>query len=887
MNTLPYHTAIGHTAVTPSSSVLQTGNTSELLRDTLRSLDADLQSRFATGAPVEQLLHERTTGVDEIVYRIFQLYLSPAADDLALSAVGGYGRCELHPYSDIDILILIRGADTKKYRRSIEQFIALLWDVGLPVSHSVRTPLQCADLAGTDLSIATNLMEARFLTGAADLFAQLQRHMASERLWPPRDFLLAKQQEQLRRHAKYHGTAYRLEPNIKEGPGGLRDIQMIGWVAQRQLHSSGVHSLVACGFLDADEYQALQNGQHFLWRVRFALHMLYGRREDRLLFDAQTRLAQQFGYLDTPANLAVEQFMQAYYRTVKQLNLLNEMLLQSLEEAILCNDLTPAIPLSECFEECGGFLRLRDPRVFQRRPKALLEIFRVLQQHSRLKGVGAETLRRLCASLDLIDDAFRASSEHRSLFMQILRAPRGVTHELRRMNRYGVLGRYLPALGKVVGRMQYDLFHTYTVDEHILFVVSNLRRFALTRYDHEFPLCSEIMQTLAKPELAYLAALFHDIAKGRGGDHSRLGAAEAEKFCLEHGLSRYDARLVSWLVRHHLLLSLTAQKKDIGDPRVVRDFAHHVGDQLHLDYLYVLTVADVRGTNPELWNSWKASLFRQLYLEASRALRQGLENPIDKDELIRETQSQAMSLLHARGFASEAVHKEWTAFSETYFLSHTADEIAWHTAGLRIHGMDDAPLVMLHPGDTRGGTAISICSGQDALIFARVTATLAELGLTVLDARLVPMTGGRRLDTYVVLEDNREPIVEAARLAEIADVVQHEAQRRNLPPHAVMRRAPRQVRLFTTTSEVEFAPNPFNGRTVLEIHTSDRPGLLSLIGEALADCNIRLWNAKITTVGERAEDVFFITDTDNQPFADAAMRMRLRTALLTRLGEVN
>ncbi|MGH8281615.1 MAG: [protein-PII] uridylyltransferase, partial [Gammaproteobacteria bacterium] len=653
----------------------------------------NLREQFSAVAPVEPLMRARVQAVDAVVLGAFQLHLSVGACDLALVAVGGYGRGELHPYSDIDLLILLRHADGGPERRAIGAFLATLWDIGLQASHSVRTVAECLAQARADLSVATNLMESRHLAGAADLCTQLQQHMQPQQMWPAKEFFRAKQREQQLRHVKYHDTAYRLEPNVKESPGGLRDIQTIAWVAQRYTGAVSLQELVTRGFLTADEHRTLQQGQGFLWRVRFALHLLYGRREDRLLFDAQPRLARQFGYHDAPANPAVEQFMQAYYRTIKELSLLNEMLLQSLEEVILADGPTAPAVLDDNYEEHGGFLRLRDPGLFKHRPAALLEMFHVLQQHPRLKGVSAQTLRSLRANLERVDDGFRAAPEQRVQFMQILREPQGVTHELRRMNRYGVLGRYLPAFGRIVGRMQFDLFHAYTVDEHILFVIGNLRRFALSRYDREFPQCSRILQALPKPELAYLAALFHDIAKGRGGDHSQLGAQEAETFCLDHGLSRYDAHLVGWLVEHHLLLSLTAQKRDISDPKVVHAFARKVGDQLHLDYLYVLTVADVRGTNPELWNSWKASLFHELYAEASRALRQGLENPLDKDELIRETQSQALALLRAQGLEPKDVHEVWTMFSQEYFLGHAPDEIAWHTAGLRARLTGSAPLV--------------------------------------------------------------------------------------------------------------------------------------------------------------------------------------------------
>ncbi|MGH8307203.1 MAG: [protein-PII] uridylyltransferase, partial [Gammaproteobacteria bacterium] len=552
MNTPSPDTTSPFDTATLDQALHNSGKPLAKLRRALKTTDEKQRQQFAAGVPIEKLVRERAQAVDELIKRAYQLHLSQFQSELSLVAVGGYGRGELHPHSDVDLLMLLPTGNQSHFRHAIEHFIAFLWDLGLPVSHSVRTLEDCTLEAQADVTVATNLMEIRHLAGASDLFSELQQRMQPEMLWPTKEFFLAKLKEQQQRHAKYHDTAYRLEPNIKEGPGGLRDIQMIGWVAKRHFNANTLHSLLEHQFLTADEYRKLQHGQAFLWRVRFALHLLYSRREDRLLFDAQPRLATQFAYRDMPASLAVEQFMQEYYRAIKELGLLNEMLLQLLEEAILSDQMPALTLLTDEFEERGGFLHARDTGLFARRPAALLELFHVLELHPRLKGVGASTLRSVRANLHMIDDAFRADSANRAQFMQILREPLGVTHALRRMNRYGVLGRYLPAFGNIVGRMQYDLFHTYTVDEHILFVVGNLRRFALSRYDSEFPLCSQIMQALPKPELAYLSALFHDIGKGRGGDHSKLGAQDAEAFCLDHGLSHYDARLVAWLVQNHL-----------------------------------------------------------------------------------------------------------------------------------------------------------------------------------------------------------------------------------------------------------------------------------------------------------------------------------------------
>ena len=857
------------------------------LKRSLQQGDAELRRRFEQGVPVESLVRERAALVDALLRKAYALHFAGSDAAFDLVPVGGYGRGELHPWSDIDILLLVRREAEAAQRERIAAFVTGLWDIGLEVGYSVRTLEECVSHALDDITVATSLMEARHLCGDERLFHALMHATGPDRIWPSQEFFAAKRREQLDRHAKYHDTAYRLEPNLKESPGGLRDIQTVGWVAKRHFGAGTLHGLVEHGFLTEEEHASLTAAQNHLWRLRYALHLLHGRREDRLLFDAQIKLSRQAGFQDAPNNLGVEQFMQEYYRTVLQVSRLNEMLLQLFDEAILNPDRSEAVPLGADFADHGGFLTVRSSELFERKPGALLEMFHVLEQHPRLKGVSAETIRRVRLALPVIDEAFRADPANRTLFMDILREPQGVTHELRRMNRYGVLGRYLPAFGAVVGRMQYDLFHAYTVDEHTLFVVSNLRRFALSRYDHEFPLCSRIMQALPKPEVAYLAGLFHDIAKGRGGDHSELGAVEAEQFCLDHGLSRYEARLAAWLVQNHLLLSITAQKKDISDPQVIQAFAAQVGDPVHLDYLYVLTVADVRATNPDLWNSWKAGLFTELYHSAGLALRRGAESPLDKDELIAETQGKARALLLGYGLDPAATTDVWRHLSEEYFLRHGPDEIAWHTQNLAARLQGDVPLVFIRRQMERGGTAICVYSRHDDFIFGRVTAVLSQLGLTILDAGVVPVGEDASLDTYAVLEDTGAPIEDPERLSEIERVLVREINRRNASPIAVTRRAPRQVRMFTTPTHISFSDDPRNGRTVLEITAGDRPGLLSQIGQALKAGGLKLQNAKITTVGERAEDVFFITDDARHPLDDPAARDRLRAALLARIGESN
>ena len=819
-----------------------------------------LRERFQADDAIEDLVRDRARLVDIALRTAWVRHAGKFAEDLALVAVGGYGRGELHPSSDIDIMVLLPKSDSADWQPDIEKFLTFLWDIGLEVGHSVRSIDDCQRESLADISVATTLFEARLLAGPEALFAGMRRALAPDRLWSSQDFFEAKVKEQTERHHRYFDTAYNLEPNVKSSPGGLRDIQTIGWVAKRHFGTDTLDELVAHGFLTRDELRNLKAGQSFLWKVRFGLHVLTGRREDRLLFDYQIKLAKLFGYEDASFTLAVEQLMQKYYRTVMDISLLNEMLLQLFREAILTQS-GPPVPINPRFQIRNDYLEVTNPEVFARYPSALLELFVLLQQHPTLRGVRAETIRLIGAHVWLIDEEFRQNPRHHRIFMEILCAPVGVTHELRRMNLYGVLGRYIPSFGRVVGRMQYDLFHAYTVDAHTLFVVSNLRRLAIPKFNEELPALSQIMQSLPRQELAYLAALFHDIAKGRGGDHSELGAVDAEAFCLEQGLGRYEARLVAWLVRHHLILSITAQKKDISDPDIIHDFARRVGDQTHLDYLYVLTAADVRGTNPKLWNAWKSRLFEEFYERTKRALRRGLETPVDQDELIRETQEHARAKMPT--IPQEQIAQVWSQWTEAYFLRYTPEEIAWQTGVLanRDPG-DDAPLVAVRQLTDRGGTAVLTYTPHRLHSFARTTAVLDQMGLNVVDARLITSANGFSLETYVVLEDNGAVIDDPARISEIEHELWRNLQQPEDSPLHVTRRAPRQVRMFSTPTQVNFTLDSRNNRTILELIAADRPGLLSEVGKVFKTGGVAINGAKIMTVGERAEDVFYITDLD-------------------------
>ena len=851
-------------------------------RDLLRQAHEDLQARFFAEEPVEALVHARAALIDTVLREAWRAQLESNGREWALVAVGGYGRAELHPASDIDLLVLVPAPVDAQGRSSVEALVAFLWDIGLEVGHSVRTVEECAEESVSDVGVMTTLLEARLITGNPQLLEAMRTALAPERIWPVREFFEAKLAEQTERHLRANDTAYNLEPNVKTGPGGLRDIQTIAWVAKRQFGADTLDELATQHFLTPAELRRLKQAQAFLWKVRFGLHLMTGRHEDRLLFDHQIKLARTFGYEDASYTLAVEQFMQRYYRTVMDVSVLNELLLQLFREAILTEN-EPPHPLNARFQVRNGSLETTSEEVFARTPSALLELFAILQQNPQIKGVRASTMRGVARNLWLIDEEFRQNPRHHRLFLDMLRASVGVTHELRRMNTYGVLGRYIPAFGRIVGRMQYDLFHAYTVDAHTLFVVSNLRRLALPRYNEELPELSRIMQQLPKSEIVYLAALFHDIAKGRGGDHSDLGAVDAAAFCLEQGLSRYEARLVAWLVANHLSLSITAQKQDIGDPEVITAFARHVGDETHLDYLYVLTCADVRGTNPRLWNSWKASLFHEFYERVKRALRRGLESPIDQEELVRETQDAARRLLLEHRVMPEAIERTWTRFSAPYFLRHTAAEVAWHTRLLAERDTrTDEPLVALEPRSIRGTTGVLIFARLRGHGFARTTAVLDQLGLTVVDARITPTGDGFSLDLYHVLEEDGAPITDDERQGEIERALWRSIERADDSPFAVSRRTPRQVRMFNTPTRITLSVDERNQRSVLELTAGDRPGLLCDVGKVLLQEKIELHAAKIMTVGERAEDVFYVSDVGNRPLDDAAA-CRLKDCLIEAL----
>ena len=821
-----------------------------------------------------RLLHERCQLIDGVLCDLWHELGFPAS--LALIAVGGYGRGELFPASDIDLLLLLPRQPDAALTGRLEQLVSLFWDIGLEIGHSVRTVEECLDEAGADVTIQTSLLEARRLAGSDRLFkkfiAGFKAHL------DPQAFFHAKRMEQDERHLRYLETPYSLEPNCKESPGGLRDLQSILWIAQAAGYGNSWPDLERHGFITHEEEQHLERCESFLQRLRTQLHLHVGRREDRLLFDYQTALAEQLGFKPTPTRRVSEQLMQEYYRTAKTITQINTILVQNIGAVIFPPPNQPPTPINEHFQNAHELLDVVDEDVFNRTPGAILEGFLLLQQRPELKGMTARTLRAQWRARNRIDDDFRRDPGNRARFLELFKQPRGVIHEFRRMNHFGILGRYLPNFGRIVGQMQHDLFHVYTVDQHILQVMRNLRRFTMDEFAHEYPVCSRLISDFERPWVLYIAALFHDIAKGRGGDHSELGTVDAQAFCDSHGLAAEDSELVVWLVRHHLVMSNVAQKQDISDPDVVVAFAGIATDERHLIALYLFTVADIRGTSPKVWNAWKGQLLEQLFSATRRLLLSGGEAPVTQG-IIQERQREAMRLL--RYFAlSDTVHERlWKQLDTVYFLRHSAEEIAWHTRALHYQIHIDKPVVKARINAQGEGLEVMVYTQDQPDLFARLVGFFGRAGYNIVDAKIHTTRHGYALDSFMLLDISGR---DSDR--EMISYVEHELFERlihQLPPEVPgSGRVSRQVKHFPIQPQVSIEPDEKGVLFVLSVVAADRPGLLYTVATTLAAHGANLHTAKIATLGERVEDTFLISGGD---LGESASRIRLETELLEQL----
>jgi [protein-PII] uridylyltransferase len=824
----------------------------------------------ADGKP-EKLLTCLRQNVDAALTRAWQHFTLPP--NASLVAVGGYGRGELFPHSDVDVLILLDATPDGALQAKLEELVQLLWDIGLEIGHSIRTVDECLTESAADITVQTSLLEARLVAGNRKLFRFLQdRHKAAVN---PQAFFQAKTLEMRQRHAKYEDTPYSLEPNCKESPGGLRDLQVILWVAKAAGLGDSWRKLAERGLITPTEARQLMQKERAFKDIRIRLHIHTGRREDRLVFDVQTPIAETFGYKTSETRRASEHLMQHYYWAAKAVTQLNTILLQNIEAQLFPQPGSPQ-PINERFNEIHGLIDIAQDNTFETIPSAMLEVFLLIAQHSEIKGMTARTMRALWHARFKIDSKFRGDPANRALFLKILQAPQGITHALRGMNQTSILGRYLPNFRRIIGQMQHDLFHVYTVDQHILMVVRNVRRFIMSEHAHEYPFCSQLIANFAQPWLLYIAALFHDIAKGRGGDHSLLGMADARRFCKEHGLSREDTELVVFLVRHHLSMSVVAQKQDLSDPDVIRQFASLVKDERHLTALYLLTVADIRGTSPKVWNAWKGKLLEDLYRMTLRVL--GGEDSSTEHEL-KGRQDEALKTLRLYGLPPDAHERLWRQLDVAYFLRHDAADIAWQTRSLYARTDSPSPVVKCRVAPIGEGVQVAVYMKDEPDLFARICGYFARKNFSILDAKIHTTKHGYALDTFLVIEP-----AFAANYRDIISLIEHELtelleSHAPLPP-PMQGRLSRLSRTFPVTPTVDLRPDERGQYYLLSVSANDRNGLLYSIANVLAKYRINLHTAKIMTLGERVEDVFLV---DSPVLNNARSQIQLETDLLEAL----
>ena len=841
------------------------------LKEQLKTERQKAIAAFQADGKPEKLLMTLRQNVDAALIEAWHGFgLPPSA---VLVAVGGYGRGELFPHSDVDVLILLGGTPNAELQPKLEELVQLFWDIGLEIGHSIRTIDECLSEAAADITVQTSLLEARLITGNRKLFDfLLDRCKAAMN---PQAFFQAKTLEMHQRHAKYEDTPYSLEPNCKESPGGLRDLQVILWVAKAAGLGDSWRKLAERGLITPTEARQLMLKERAFKDIRIRLHIHAGRREDRLVFDVQMPIAEALGFKTTETRRASEYLMQRYYWAAKAVTQLNAILLQNIEAQLFPRLASPQ-PINERFNEIDGLIDIANDDTFVTTPTAMLEVFLLIAQHANIKGMTARTLRALWHARFKIDVKFRRDPVNRALFLQILQAPKGITHALRGMNQTSVLGRYLPNFRRIVGQMQHDLFHVYTVDQHILMVVRNVRRFTMTEHAHEYPFCSQLMANFAQPWLLYIAALFHDIAKGRGGDHSKLGMGDARRFCRDHSLSKEDTELVVFLVEHHLSMSHVAQKQDLSDPEVIRNFATLVKNERHLTALYLLTVADIRGTSPKVWNAWKGKLLEDLYRMTLRVL--GGEDPCVDHEL-RNRQESALKSLRLYGLPEDAHRQLWAQLDMAYFLRHDASDIAWQTRSLYNRINSETPVVKCRLAPIGEGVQVTVYVKDQPDLFARICSYFDKKNFSILDAKIHTTRHGYALDTFLVTEP-----AFANNYRDIINLIEHELSallqsHSELPPPSKGRLS-RLSRTFPITPTVDLRPDERGQYYLLSISANDRNGLLYSIANVLAKYRINLHTAKIMTLGERVEDVFLV---DGPVLNNARSQIQLETDLLEAL----
>ncbi|MES2089421.1 MAG: [protein-PII] uridylyltransferase [Pseudomonadota bacterium] len=833
------------------------------LRSQFRASKAELLKQFgdsrATTSSATRLLHNLSKLVDHTLVQLWDHYSLPKGASLV--AVGGYGRGELFPYSDIDVLVLLplspSVAGDDSLAQSVEGFISACWDLGLDIGSSVRSVEECSEEAQRDVTVQTSLLEARFLCGSKARFEEL--HDATFAHLDVPAFLRAKTLELRQRHTRFEDTPYALEPNCKESPGGLRDLQVVLWVARAAGLGKTWHEMAAKGLLTAFEARQLHRNEGLIKLIRARLHLLAGRREDRLVFDLQTSVAESFGYTNTKALRASEALMRRYYWAANAVTQLNQILMLNIEERIHGSQDAPMRPINDQFLDRSGFLEVASDDLYQRDQHAILQTFLTLQLDNTLKGLSARTLRALYNARDLMNGDFRRDPVNHQTFMAILKAPQGHTRVMRLLNQTSVLGRYLWVFRRIVGQMQHDLFHVYTVDQHILMVVRNVRRFFIPEHAHEYTFCTQLASEWDKPWLLYIAALFHDVAKGRGGDHSVLGIQEVRKFCKAHGVAPEDSKLVEFLVGEHLTMSRVAQKEDLSDPDVIMAFAKRMGSERNLTALYLLTVADIRGTSPKVWNAWKGKLLEDLYRLTLRALG-GARPHMDAEIEARKQQARHSLALYQLPDGSEQAL--WKTLNMSYFARHDAPDIAWHTRSLWQLVDTPKPIVRARLSSAGEGLQVLVYAPDRADLFARICGYFDRAGFTIQDAKIHTSGSGYALDTFQIMSA-QNALHEGVHYRDLIALVETqlaEASASDQPMHEPsLSRLSRRVKSFPIPPRVSLRPDERAQRWLLSVSASDRSGLLYVIARVLARHQVNVQLAKVSTLGERVEDTFLVT----------------------------
>jgi [protein-PII] uridylyltransferase len=827
------------------------------LRSRFRQGKAALLEHFRESRPTStaatRLIRSLTRHVDQTLIDLWEHAMMPPG--AALLAVGGYGRGELFPHSDVDVLVLLppeQNHANDALRSSIEGFITACWDIGLEIGSSVRTVAECIEESQRDVTVQTALLESRYLCGARRVFNQFRR--ANTEAMDASAFLRAKTLEMRQRHLKFEDTPYSLEPNCKESPGGLRDLQVVIWVARAAGLGKNWTELAAKGLITPFEVKQLQRNEGVLKLIRARLHMVAGRREDRLVFDLQTAVAESFGYQATRGQRASEVLMRRYYWAAKAVAQLNQILMLNIEEQVSGLQDAPMRPITDKFLERGGMLEVASDDLYERDANAILETFLTYQTTVGPKGFSARTLRALYNARELMNGQWRRDPANRATFMKMLQAPEGQTHAFRLMNQTSVLGRYLWVFRRIVGQMQHDLFHVYTVDQHILMVLRNVRRFFIPEHAHEYPFCSQLASQWDRPYVLYVAALFHDVAKGRGGDHSDLGAKEVRTFCRDHGIAKDDAALIEFLVQRHLTMSRIAQKEDLSDPEVIESFARMVGTERRLTALYLLTVADIRGTSPKVWNAWKGKLLEDLYRLTLRALGGARPN---LDAEIEARKQEARHTLNLYSLLPDTEATLWKTLEISYFARHDAGDIAWHARSLYRFVETEEPVVRARLSSLGEGLQVLVYSPDRPDLFARICGYFDSAGFNILDAKVHTTKAGYALDTFQVISPTMEPHYRDL-IALVETQLAQALQATGPLPEPSRGRLSRRVKSFPITPRVTLRPDERAQRWLLGVSTSDRSGLLYAIARVLARHHINLQLAKITTLGERVEDTFLI-----------------------------